>query len=576
MALGKVYCFGPTFRAEKSKTRRHLTEFWMVEPEMAYADLDDVIELAEGLVDRSVVGRVLDRRRRELQVLERDTAPLERVTAPFPRLRYDEAARAARAEGACPSSTGPISAAPTRRCSRSTSTGPSASRTTRLRRQGVLHEARPGAARQGALRRRARAGRLRRDHRRRPAHRRPGLLEQRIREHDLPRRRSSGISTCAGTAPSRTAASAWASSVAYRGSAGSSTCGRRFRIRECCIGCIREELQNSPGMGSCRIDEVANAEWILTLCTLHSTEMLNSPHEDRPDLPRLPQEPRRLRGDARARPQAGPRTDPRPGRRRRARRQHVRVHRQGEAGVDRRHPRDGGAQEDRRLPPLVVTGCLAERYRDELRAQIPEIDAVLGTGEVPALSKPSRCRGPAAGCAGVARARSTHSAATGERRGPVTAPPASSRHGTRAQAAADLLYDADTPRLLATPRHYAYVKIAEGCDYKCAFCIIPTLRGRYRSRPPTRSCARPSRWRRAAQGAAARLAGHELLRHRSRRAWRARTVAAPADAIDGLEWIRMLYLYPTTIGDDVLARWRTVRRCAATSTCRCSTHPTRC
>jgi asparaginyl-tRNA synthetase len=92
MALGKVYAFGPTFRAEKSKTRRHLTEFWMVEPEMAYADLDDVISLAERLVC-SVVGRVLDRRQRELKSIERDTSKLEAVKAPFPRLRYDEAAK---------------------------------------------------------------------------------------------------------------------------------------------------------------------------------------------------------------------------------------------------------------------------------------------------------------------------------------------------------------------------------------------------------------------------------------------------------------------------------------------------
>ena len=91
MALGKVYCFGPTFRAEKSKTRRHLTEFWMVEPEMAYATLDDVIELAEGLIT-SVVARVLDARMRELTLLERDISKLEAVKAPFPRLRYDEAA----------------------------------------------------------------------------------------------------------------------------------------------------------------------------------------------------------------------------------------------------------------------------------------------------------------------------------------------------------------------------------------------------------------------------------------------------------------------------------------------------
>jgi asparaginyl-tRNA synthetase len=92
MALGKVYAFGPTFRAEKSKTRRHLTEFWMVEPEMAYADLNDVITLAEGLIT-SVVGRVLDRRQKELKTLERNTSKLEAVKAPFPRLKYDEAAK---------------------------------------------------------------------------------------------------------------------------------------------------------------------------------------------------------------------------------------------------------------------------------------------------------------------------------------------------------------------------------------------------------------------------------------------------------------------------------------------------
>jgi asparaginyl-tRNA synthetase len=92
MALGRVYAFGPTFRAEKSKTRRHLTEFWMVEPEMAYADLNDVIALAEGLIT-SVVGRVLDRRQKELKTLERNTSKLEAVKAPFPRLHYDEAAK---------------------------------------------------------------------------------------------------------------------------------------------------------------------------------------------------------------------------------------------------------------------------------------------------------------------------------------------------------------------------------------------------------------------------------------------------------------------------------------------------
>jgi asparaginyl-tRNA synthetase len=90
MAFGKVYCFGPTFRAEKSKTRRHLTEFWMVEPEMAYATLDDVKEVAEELIVY-VVGRVLENRRKELEALERDIGKLESVKAPFPRMSYDEA-----------------------------------------------------------------------------------------------------------------------------------------------------------------------------------------------------------------------------------------------------------------------------------------------------------------------------------------------------------------------------------------------------------------------------------------------------------------------------------------------------
>jgi asparaginyl-tRNA synthetase len=89
-ALGKVYCFGPTFRAEKSKTRRHLTEFWMVEPEVAFNDSDANMRLQESFVSY-VVARTLDRRREELTELERDTTPLERVTAPFPRISYSEA-----------------------------------------------------------------------------------------------------------------------------------------------------------------------------------------------------------------------------------------------------------------------------------------------------------------------------------------------------------------------------------------------------------------------------------------------------------------------------------------------------
>jgi asparaginyl-tRNA synthetase len=90
MALGKVYSFGPTFRAEKSKTRRHLTEFWMVEPEVAYATLDDLMDLAEGLIS-FLVKRCLERRRTDLQTIGRDVAKLEKIEPPFPRITYDEA-----------------------------------------------------------------------------------------------------------------------------------------------------------------------------------------------------------------------------------------------------------------------------------------------------------------------------------------------------------------------------------------------------------------------------------------------------------------------------------------------------
>jgi len=97
-AVGKTYCFGPTFRAEKSKTRRHLTEFWMIEPEVAFARLDDVSELAEELV-AFVVQRVLAKRRPELQALERNIVNLEKCALPFPRLSYDDAVEILRTKG---------------------------------------------------------------------------------------------------------------------------------------------------------------------------------------------------------------------------------------------------------------------------------------------------------------------------------------------------------------------------------------------------------------------------------------------------------------------------------------------
>ena len=181
-----------------------------------------------------------------------------------------------------------------------------------------------------------------------------------------------------------------------------------------------------------------------------------------------------------------------------------------------------------RCQTLVVTGCMAERYRDELKAQIPEIDAVLGTGQVPDIVG-------AIGSPTIPLLRANGTAVTGDSRLPT------------------YIYDAETPRLLATPRHYAYVKIAEGCDYKCAFCIIPKLRGNYRSRS-IESIVTEAR-------ALAQRGVKELLLisqdtsfygiDRGERGALARLLRE-LNAVDGIEWIRMLYLYPTTIGDDVL------------------------
>ena len=196
---------------------------------------------------------------------------------------------------------------------------------------------------------------------------------------------------------------------------------------------------------------------------------------------------------------------------------------------------------------LVVTGCMAERYRDELREQIPEIDAVLGTGEVPdivrALGSLTTHRGteaPSPSSLIQLRRANGEQVGTGDR-GPKTVDLPS------------YLYDADTPRLLATPRHYAYVKIAEGCDYKCAFCIIPTLRGHYRSRSHESVVAEAERL--AARGVKELLLISQDTTFygidRDERGALARLLRA-LHRVDGLEWIRMLYLYPTTITDEVL------------------------
>jgi len=177
---------------------------------------------------------------------------------------------------------------------------------------------------------------------------------------------------------------------------------------------------------------------------------------------------------------------------------------------------------------LVVTGCMAERYRDELKKEIPEIDAILGTGDVPQIV-----------------------GAIGGGKQPLTF----FKTGIpNPKSLPTYLYDAETPRYFATPRHYAYVKVAEGCDYKCAFCIIPTLRGNYRSRPAD-SIVREARALAARGVKELLLISQDTTFYgidRGERGALARLLRE-LNAVDGLEWIRLLYLYPTTIDDATLA-----------------------
>lgn len=191
---------------------------------------------------------------------------------------------------------------------------------------------------------------------------------------------------------------------------------------------------------------------------------------------------------------------------------------------------------------LIVTGCMAERYREELKKEIPEIDAVLGTGEVEAFV-----------------------GAVSGRPAPGTLAPGTGPSGTVAPVTfyakppvfgVDLptyIYDADTPRKRVTPGHYAYIKIAEGCDYKCAFCIIPKMRGHYRSRPVD-SIVDEAR-RLAAQGIKELLLiSQDTTFYGIDRGERGAlaTLLDALNTVDGIEWIRLLYLYPTTITDQVI------------------------
>ena len=217
---------------------------------------------------------------------------------------------------------------------------------------------------------------------------------------------------------------------------------------------------------------------------------------------------------------------------------------------------------DGRCARLVVTGCLAERYRDELRREIPEIDAVLGTGEVEGILDAIGDSRLAVGGLQSAEGHTTpvvpvkffsrnDKVAAGA--SPVSTHENPAASSQRPMATPTYIYDADTPRYLTTPKHFAYVKVAEGCDYTCAFCIIPTLRGAYRSRT-SESIVREAR-------ALAERGVRELLLisqdttffgiDRGERGALGRLLRE-LNAIEGLAWIRLLYLYPTTITDDVL------------------------
>ena len=221
---------------------------------------------------------------------------------------------------------------------------------------------------------------------------------------------------------------------------------------------------------------------------------------------------------------------------------------------------------------LIVTGCLAERYRDELKAEIPEIDAVLGTGEVPDIvaaiggvgtrqSSPLTFFRPTVKFPEATVQNAEPGTVNGGDAGPAAAVLEHHHEGSRdgngatpSRGAPTYIYDANTPRIFATPRHYAYVKVAEGCDYKCAFCIIPTLRGAYRSRT-SESIVEEAR-------ALAALGVKELLLisqdttfygiDRGERGALARLLRQ-LNEVDGLEWVRLHYLYPTTIDDATLS-----------------------
>jgi ribosomal protein S12 methylthiotransferase len=186
---------------------------------------------------------------------------------------------------------------------------------------------------------------------------------------------------------------------------------------------------------------------------------------------------------------------------------------------------------------LVVTGCLVQRYAQELRRAIPEVDAFMGTADLDRIVEV---------CDAVTAA---------------PAAPAGRRQGRRRPAEPRVwlgeppyLYDADTPRLLSTPAHYAYVKVAEGCSYRCAFCSIPSMRGDQRSRP-IESIVREAR-NLAAQGVKELILISQNTTAYGRDLYGKPSLPAllrALAAVEGIEWVRFLYAYPADVRDDVIA-----------------------
>ena len=533
MALGSVYCFGPTFRAEKSKTRRHLTEFWMVEPEVAFAKLDDVIELAEDLVVYVVGARA--------------RAAADRADAP--RARHLEAR--ARAEAL------PAHHATTRRSTMLNEKGQpfewgddfGAPDETLLAssfdRPVVVHRY-PSQVKAFYME---------------PDPQRPEVAlcvdvlapegygeiiggSQRIADYDAAPEAHQGA---------RPAAEAfeWYLDLRRYGSVPHGGLRHGHRARRA----VDLRPRSSARGDSVRADAVPDLPVARDRDGGQAPIGRSSARLANPEsrIPRAPSPTMKIGFVSLGCPknlvdsevmiglvqQAGHDVTADAARRRRARREHVRLHRRGQAGVGRHHPGAGRAEEDRPLPA-------ARRHR----AASPSATATeLRRRSARSTRSSARARCPAS-CAPWPRLPPSDRTVAC-RSAFLEIPQAMPR-----PAAADLpnyLYDADTPRTLVTPKHYAYVKVAEGCDYTCAFCIIPTLRGHYRSRDPESIVTEARRL--AARGV------RELLLisqdttfygvDRGERGALARLLRE-LNRVDGLEWIRLLYLYPTTIGDDVL------------------------